>query len=412
MEKKRITEAVVRRLQPPASGSTIVFDNELRRFGVRITAAGVVAYILEYRIHGRGRSLTLGRPADGMSVADARKAAMAARQKINAGIDPQEERRGLGKQPTFGDLIDDYLASGEFGKKRDSTKRDYHRMAEKILRPRLGKLRLQAVDRRDVERLHKDMKPTPYAANRVLALISVLFTYAIEADWVMTNPCAKVERFPEDQRNRYLSQEEIARFSAALDAYADQQAADVLRLLLLTGARLSEVLKADWSQFDLQRRVWGKLSHHVKSKKQTETPLVAPAVELLTRMHAASGHSRRALLFPGRDGSKARVTIRRPWIQALKAAGLVEVVEVQGKRKMRDGQLRILKRYEPLVRIHDLRHSFVSHLVLNGVPLKTAGALVGHTQVATTNRYANLTNDDLREAADKFTNVLPFRKPA
>jgi len=109
-------------------------------------------------------------------------------------------------------------------------------------------------------------------------------------------------------------------------------------------------------------------------------------------------------LFVGRDGKRARITIRRPWIQACKAAGLVEEIEVEGKRG------KPLKRYKPTVRIHDPRHSFVSHLVLSGVSLKAAGALVGHTEVATTNRYANLTNDDLRAAAGKYVKVLEMTK--
>jgi integrase len=76
----------------------------------------------------------------------------------------------------------------------------------------------------------------------------------------------------------------------------------------------------------------------------------------------------RGPLFVGRDGKRARVIIRRPWIQACKAADLVEVLEVDGKRG------KPLKRNKPTVRTHDLRHSFVSHLVLSGVSLKAAAA--------------------------------------
>jgi len=396
----RINEMMMRRLKPPAAGNRIEWDGQLAGFGVRITSAGVTSFVVDYYIFGRERRYTLGRWPE-MSTASARDEAMRLKNGIRQGIDPLEEKRALAQQPTFGDLIDDYLGSGEFRKKRASTSRDYRRMVEKILRPHLGKLRLQAIDKRDIEKLHADLKATPYQANRVLALLSVLFNYAIEAEWITANPAAKVERYPEDERNRYLTKDEIARFSTALDCYRDQQGADALRLLLLTGARLSEVLKATWEQFDLDRGMWIKLSHHVKQKKQSETPLIPEAVALLVRMRPARA---RGPLFVGRDGETARVTIRRPWIQACKAAGLVSVEPVEGKR------VKLLKRYKPTVRLHDLRHSFVSHLVLNGVSLKAAGALVGHTQVATTNRYANLTNDDLRDAASKFSKVIAFEK--
>lgn len=396
----RINEQSIRKLKPPKQGNFIEWDSQLPGFGVRITAAGVVSFVLKYRIYGRQHLYTIGRWPELTSTA-AREEALTRKNGIRQGVDPLEEKRALGNQPTFADLLDDYLKSGEFQKKRAATAKSYLYIAEKILRPRLGRLRLQSIDKRDMEKLHAELKATPYLANRALALISVLFNYAMEAEWVTANPAAKVERYAEDERNRYLSVDEIARFTTALDNYHDQEAASALRLLLLTGARVSEVLKATWEQFDLERRVWIKLSHHVKQKKQSETPLIEAAVELLASMRPAKA---RGPLFVGRDGKRARATIRRPWIQACKAAGLVEVVEIEGKRG------KPLKRYKTTVRVHDLRHSFVSHLVLNGVSLKAAGALVGHTQVATTNRYANLTNDDLRAAAGKFSNVIAMAK--
>lgn len=403
---KKISEQTIRRMKPPQAGNRIEWDSQLPGFGVRITAEAVISFVLNYRFANRQHRYTIGRWPE-LTATAARDEALNLKQLIRQGVDPLEEKRALGNEPTFADLIDDYLKSGEFLKKRESTARDYRRMALTILKPKLGKLRLKAVDKRDIEKLHAAMQKTPYAANRCLALISVLFNYAMEAEWVTANPAVKVERYPEDERTRYLKKDEIERFAASLDSYHDQAAANALRLLLFTGARLSEVLKAEWSQFDLERRVWIKSSHHVKQKRQSETPLIEAAVDLLQGIRRKLLRKKMGIsgpLFVGADGKKARVTIRRPWIQALKAADLVEVVEVVGKRG------KPLKRYKPTVRLHDLRHSFVSHLVLSGVSLKAAGALVGHTQVATTNRYANLTRDDLREAADRFSKVIEIPK--
>jgi integrase len=269
-------------------------------------------------------------------------------------------------------------------------------MIDTIIRPQLGGLRLKAVGTRDIEALHASLKATPYRANRVLALLSSMFTKAAEWKWRADNPAKGVQRFHEDRRERWLSAEEMHAFTAALDAYPDQNAANALRLLLLTGSRENEVLSADWPQFDLERGVWEKPSHHTKQKRIEYVPLSAPALELLSAMKpkGATGP-----LFLGRDGSKARVTIRRPWVQACKAAGLAEAITLKGKR-------RTITRYKPTVRIHDLRHSYASHLVSSGVSLQIVGKLLGHTQPQTTQRYAHLSDGALRDATNRFGEIF------
>src|ERR1035441_579616 len=93
----------------------------------------------------------------------------------------------------------------------------------------------------------------------------------------------------------------------------------------------------------------------------------------------------------------------RPWIQACKACGLVNVEERKGKRRM-------ITRYHPTVRIHDLRHSYASHMVSNGVSLQIVGKLLGHTQASTTMRYAHLQDEALRTATDRFGEIYTETK--
>jgi integrase len=131
-------------------------------------------------------------------------------------------------------------------------------------------------------------------------------------------------------RSGWLSAEELSQFTGALDAYHDQNAANALRLLLLTGARAGEVLKADWTQFDLERAVWTKPSHHTKQKQIEHVPLSPPALEMLSAMKPKGAIGP---LFLGRTGSKARVSLRQPWVQACKAAGLAEAITLKGKRR-------------------------------------------------------------------------------
>jgi integrase len=247
------------------------------------------------------------------------------------------------------------------------------------------------------------LKATPYQANRVLALLSKMFSLAIEWEWLIENPAKGIERFHEDRRERWLSAEELSQFTKALDAYHDQNAANALRLLLLTGSRAGEVLKAEWAQFDLKSGVWTKPSHHTKQNKIEHIPLSGPALELLTAMKSEGATGP---LFLGRKGEVARVSLRRPWMQACKAAGLAIAITKEGKRLTKDGKPKMITRYKPTVRIHDLRHSFASHLASNGVSLQILGKLLGHTQPQTTQRYAHLSDGALRDATNCFGEIF------
>ena len=125
------------------------------------------------------------------------------------------------------------------------------------------------------------MAARAYPANRLVALLSRLFSLAIKWGWRDNNPCRGIERNPEEERERYLTKLELVRLIDVLDNYEDQQAADIVRLLLLTGARKSEVLEAEWRQFDLDEGVWVKPSSHTKQKKLHRAPLNAEAIALL-----------------------------------------------------------------------------------------------------------------------------------
>jgi len=157
-----------------------------------------------------------------------------------------------------------------------------------------------------------------------------------------------------------------------------------------------EVLKSEWLQYDLERGAFIKPSHSTKEKKEERIPLNTAALELLTRMKEQSGGE--GFLFPGLNGDKPRTTLRRTWVQVCKAAALADVVTLQGKR-------RAITRYRPTIRIHDLRHSFASHLVSNGVSLHIVGKLLGHSQAQTTMRYAHIQDEALRTASNKFGSI-------
>jgi integrase len=267
-------------------------------------------------------------------------------------------------------------------------------MLKSIILPRLGKMRLKAIAKRDIEKLHSALKETPYQANRVLGLLSAMFNYAIERGMTVSNSAHGIEKFPEAKRERFLTIEEMQKLREAIEGYPDVSAHNALLLLMLTGSREGEVLKAEWEQFDLQRGTWTKPARSTKQKKIEHIPLSPAARALLESMQTPGATGP---LFPGRSGG-ARVSLTRPWRQVCRAAGLVETVTIKGKRGP-------LVRYRPTLRVHDLRHNFASHLVNKGVSLQIVGKLLGHSQIATTMRYSHLQDAALRDATGIFSAI-------
>ena len=162
-------------------------------------------------------------------------------------------------------------------------------IAKRIL-PALGAIKVADVTFSDIDGLHRKITRggTPIRANRVLALLSKMFSLAIKLQMRSDNPCRGVERNQENKRTRYLSADEISRLTAALAAHEDQQAANIVRLLLLTGARLNEVQSATWDQFDIERGIWTKPGATTKQKTEHRVPLSAPARQLLAELHAGT----------------------------------------------------------------------------------------------------------------------------
>jgi integrase len=395
--KKRRGEKSIRNLEAPEAGNRIDWDDKLPGFGVRITASGVTSFILDYYVAGRRRRYTIGRHPE-MTANAARARAEAFRVQIRDGYDPMEDRVQSRLAPTVEELAAEYIKDAE-SRKRPNSLRDARRMINRIINPSLGKLRLKAIVRQDIEKLHSSLKATPYQANRVLELLSAMFNYAIREKMGTDNPARGIETFPEAKRECWLTVEDLQRFREALDSYADQNAANALRLLMLTGSREGEVLKAEWEEFDLVRGGWTKPSHHTKQKKLEHIPLSAPALKLLESMMPVNPTGP---LFPGATGG-ARTTLRRPWVQACKKAGLVETITVKGKRHT-------ITKFRPTIRIHDLRHNFASHLASNGVTLQIVGKLLGHTMAQTTMRYAHLQDEALRAATNRFGEIYTDSK--
>jgi integrase len=250
-------------------------------------------------------------------------------------------------------------------------------MLTNIILPKLGPQKVAAVGRREIESLHAALQDRPYQANRVLALLSKMFNLAVQWGWRTDNPVKGIKRYDEGKRDRWLSDEELRRLCAVLDDHPNQRASNAVRLQLLTGARLGEVLNARWADFDLDRGVWTKPSHQTKQKRTEHLPLSAQAVALVASMLEPSEPDQ-VYLFPGNVAGEPLRDIKKFWASVMRQAGIGNY------------------------RRHDNRHTYASHLVSIGLSLEVVGRLLGHTNPSTTKRYAHLADDPLRAATGRF----------
>ena len=341
--------------------------------------------MLNYRTRlGRERRYTIGTFPE-WKTGPARTEAIELKKRIDQGGDPLGEIKAGRSAPTVNDLCDRFTAE-YLPRKRPSTQTTYARQIAAEIRPALGSLKVAEVTFTDIDALHRTIsKRAPYRANRVLALLSRMFGMAIKWHMRADNPCRGIELNPEYQRRRYLSADELARLATAL-ATSDQQIADIIRLLLLTGCRRGEALQARWQDIDLTTGVWSKPAHTTKQGTAHAVPLSEAARRLLLNLQEQAPASE--WLFPGADGSQHRRSIHNAWLRVCKTANI-------------DG-----------ARVHDLRHTYASVLASAGLSLPVIGALLGHTKPATTARYAHLFDDPLRAATERAAAIISGTSPA
>jgi integrase len=373
----KLSDGVVRELSQPASGNQITYDSEVKGFGCRVTANGARAFILNYRTRaGRERRYTIGQFPDWKTAA-ARAEAAELKKRIDLGEDPLAKVEADRNAKTVAELCERFERD-HFGKLRPSTASDYRSLIEREIKPALKHLKVKDVTFSDVDGLHQKItrRGATYQANRTVAILSKMFALSKRSGWRTDNPCQGIERNQEQKRHRYLSADEITRLTKALSEFEDQQAANIVRLLLLTGSRRGEVLGAKWDQFDLKEGVWTKPGATTKQKTVHRVPLSAPARQLLSELRQ-QGEDDSGFVFPARRGSGHRDGIKLEWKAICSAA------QISGAR------------------IHDLRHTYASMLASAGMSLPIIGALLGHSQPATTARYSHLMDDPLRQATER-----------
>jgi integrase len=378
-----LTDTLVKNLPIPITKKALTPDGDtkrepgLRRFFAQVTRDGCRSFVIRYSINRRERLFTIGRWPDWPTAA-ARDEARRLLQLVDQGIDPLEKRINDREAPTVKDLARRFLDE-HVPTKRSSYRRNNEILLDKWILPALGGLKVGSVEQRHIGELHHKITRagSPIMANRAISCASKMFSLAIRWGWRSDNPCKHaVDRNVENQRRRYLKPEEIARLSDALAAHSSQQAADCIRLIMLTGCRRGEALAAHLGQIDLDTRMWKKPPASVKQGDWHEFPLQGAALELVTRLVEEARKNGREYLFPDRSGSGHLTDLKRSWTSICGAAGLQDV------------------------RLHDLRHSFASIAVSRGATLPLVGSLLGHSAPSTTARYSHLLDSVQRALAE------------
>jgi integrase len=373
----KITKRSIDALRPAADGAeAVLWDSELKGFGVRVQRGGTKSYLLHYRAGtGRGaplRKLTIGRHGSPWTPEAARSEAKRLLGMIEDGADPAADKLAHKQAPTMAALAERFLAEHADAKRKGSTAAEYRRLLGKLILPALGGRKVADVTRADINKLHHANRAAPYQANRTLAVLSKMFNLAEQ--WSLrpdgSNPCRHVEKFTERKRERMLSPAELARLGDALAAYdGSPYPVAAIKLLIFTGARLGEVRELQWDWIDLER---GEASLPDSKSGAKILHLPPPALAVLTELPRLDGNPH---VIAGAKPGAALVNLEKPWLTIRAAAGLDNV------------------------RLHDLRHAFASVAASSGMGLPIIGKMLGHTQAATTHRYAHLASDPVKAAA-------------
>ena len=395
---ERLTETFVKALQPPPRGSRLIWDSELTGFALRVFApsktdpAGARTFLLSYWINGSERRFRIGSWPD-WSVTAARDEAKDLRRRIDRGEDPASDRREQREAPTMVDLAERYKRE-YLPRKSKQSQHDDGVMLGHILKHIGVDRKVADVHYGDIVALHQAITDTghPVLANRTVACASRMFSLSLlpmageDKPWrdqAQGNPCKGVERNPEQAKERFLSSAEIAGVVEGLDICGHTSTADCLRLVLLTGCRPGEAMLATWAQLDVQPGFWIKPSSHTKQRKEHRLPLSAPALQLIADIRTRRGDTNPDdYVFPGRRPGQPLQQLRTCWDAVCAHARLTDV------------------------RVYDLRHTFAATGAGGGLSLPLIGRLLGHTQHRTTQRYAHLADDPLREAADKIASAI------
>lgn len=388
----RLTKRLVEALEVTGKRYT-VFDDDVTGLGIRVGISGEKAFYYVYR-NGKGRSATkkwlrLG-TFPTMAVEQARTVAKNKAAQVVMGEDPAQEVKDTKNAFSIAQAMELFFEQHDT-KIKEKTAKSYHSMAERFVIPAFGKYKIKDIAYKHCANLHHSLRDTPYQANRCIALLSKFFTWCEKNGYRErgTNPVIGIEKFDEQKRVAFMGRKELEELGNAFTLLEKQGfrnpdtgrmtaldpiIASAIKMLLFTGARCMEILTLKWEYIDFDKGV-AHLPDSKTGAKMLQLP--PPALTLLEELPRINEYC-----FCGRHGKGHIVNIKDTWKRLLITANL------SGWR------------------IHDLRHAFASYAASEGQTLHIIGAMLGHTQASTTQRYAHLQDNPIAKAAAETANKL------
>ncbi len=373
-KRKRLTDAGIARLRPEAREYT-VWDTGIAGLGVRVRPSGGRTFIYHRKTDGGVKKMSFG-PAALRKVEEVRRACMEIATGV-AGMDADSPERA----PLFRDFIAGRWKAECFERCKPSTRKGFRSSLNRHLLPAFGSRRLDRITRNmALDWFETCSRTAPGSANHALALLRQILNHAIRCGHITTNPVRGIKRNPDRKMTRFLSREEITRLHRVLDRYvegsaSEAQQADIIRLLLLTGCRRSEIV------YLRREEVRDDRLELLDSKTGPRTVLLNAGAREIVERRMAEGNG--LWVFPSvRDQFRPRSRDPGLWCRIRREAGIEDV------------------------RLHDLRHTVASQAVLNGVPLTVTARLLGHSHVAMTMRYAHVGDHEIEAAAERVGQAL------
>jgi integrase len=376
----RFSKRAIEKILPPPKSRAYYYDTVTPGLELHVNPGGSKVFYLTRRISSESGRIKLGRYPT-MTPSQARQTVARLNGEIANGLDPRDDVRSIREELHLVEFFEIYMERHARPRKR-TWKNDKY-MFDKYL-PSLKNRRLSTVKRRDIERLHSSIGvKAPYQANRVLALLRVIFNKAsIWGYCGNENPTRGIEKYKEQSRERFLQAEELPRFFKALADEPNIDIRDFILMALLTGARRGNVLSMKWKdiRLDVEDPTWTIPASEAKSAKQIIVPLMNEATEILMKRREDTSGS--LFVFPGSGKQGHLVEIKAGWARILKHAEIEDL------------------------RLHDLRRTLGSWQAKTGANLAVIGKTLGHLDISTTLIYARLNTDPVRDAMTKASQAM------
>ena len=381
--KTNLTKVFVKRVECEQDKSKQEFyDNEIQGFMLEVRSSGAKSYYVRTSVDGKRVAKKIG-DAKVISVKDARAKAIKLKRKIESQVDNLTlEAENSGQTMTLEEFYNDHYLP--YIKKQIKSYETNISVFKNHILPYFGLKNMVEIKKSEIITLHSNMvqkkKLAPATANKVLIFISHAFNVAmqLEIKGIEVNPASKIKPYLlNNAREKYLTKEEAARLIEVINQTQQNiHLKYIIPMLILTGARRGEVLKAKHEDFNLNQLCWTIPTS--KSGKKRVLPITPQLLEL----YKSIPKDDTPYLFASAKSKKPYVTIYVSWNSARTRAGLKDL------------------------RMHDLRHSFASALVNNGRSLYEVQTLLGHSTSKMTQRYAHLSNESLMSAASCASSLL------